>query len=183
MLGGQALAEILFGGHNPSGRLTISFPYHVGQQPIFYSQVRGQHGDRYADLTKEPGFAFGEGLSYTKFTYSTPTLAKSILTNEEQLEVTLEVTNTGDREGIEIVRVYISDLVTSATWVDRELKAFKRVYLEAGESKLVKLEIPVVKRSIIDVDGARVVEAGDFELLIGCSSRPKDLQRSRFTIS
>lgn len=182
MLGGQALAEILFGDINPCGRLTISFPRHVGQQPVFYSQVRGQHGGTYADLTQEPLFVFGEGLSFTTFEYGTPSLAKTDLTAGDMIEVTVPITNTGNRTGIEVVQAYVSDLVTSTTWVDRELKAFARVELDAGETQEVAVKIPVTDCSIVTTDGQQVVEPGDFELLVGPSSREKDLQRLPFRV-
>ncbi|MFW5727591.1 MAG: glycoside hydrolase family 3 C-terminal domain-containing protein [Spirochaetia bacterium] len=83
MLGGSALADLLFGDCNFTGKLTISFPYHIGQQPVFYSQVRGQHGDRYADLTQEPLYAFGEGYSYTSFEYGDPLLQEWQLTTQD----------------------------------------------------------------------------------------------------
>ena len=119
MEGGRALAEALFGLLNPSGKVTISFPVHVGQQPVFYSQVRGQHGDRYADLTQEPLFPFGHGLSYTQYAYSNLRLGSPNLTHGETAQVFVDVENVGQREGVEIVQVYVSDVVTSATWVEQ----------------------------------------------------------------
>ncbi|HEY0463587.1 MAG TPA: glycoside hydrolase family 3 N-terminal domain-containing protein, partial [Polyangiaceae bacterium] len=121
MQGGAAFAQLLFGDFNPSGKLTISFPKHVGQQPSFYSQVRGQHGSSYADLDQRPRFAFGFGLSFTRFEYTNLRLAKPRLTLTEALELSFELHNSGTREGTEIVQVYGSDLVTSVTWVDRVL--------------------------------------------------------------
>lgn len=182
MLGGQALAEALFGDFNPSGRLTVSFPYHVGQQPIFYSQVRGQHGDRYADMTQEPVYAFGEGLSYTTFKYGEPRLQKTTLGMDDTLVVEIDITNTGDRDGIEVVQAYISDLVTSATWVDKELKAYVRTAVAKGATETVRLEIPISECSIVNAPGDRVVEPGDFELRIGPSSRESALKHATFSV-
>lgn len=182
MLGGQALAGALFGDFNPSGRLTVSFPYHVGQQPIFYSQVRGQHGERYADMIQEPLYAFGEGLSYTCFEYSEPRLEKTTLGMDDTLAVEIDVTNTGDRDGIEVAQAYISDLVTSATWIDKELKAYARTAIASGATETVRLEIPVSECSIVNAFGDRVVEPGDFELRIGPSSRESALKRVTFTV-
>ncbi len=182
MKGGQALAEALFGDVNPSGRLTISFPHHVGQQPAFYSQVRGQHGKKYADLTQEPLFAFGEGLSYTRFVYGVPELDSNVLTPEAVLRAAVEVTNVGDRDGVEVVQAYVRDLVTSATWVDKELKAFARVALAAGETRRVTLTVPIGACSLVNAAGERVVEPGDFELLVGASSRERDLQSVAFSV-
>ncbi|WP_433935774.1 glycoside hydrolase family 3 N-terminal domain-containing protein [Sorangium cellulosum] len=183
MMGGRAVAEAIFGQLNPSGKLTISFPYHVGQQPVFYNQARGQHGSRYADLTQEPAFAFGFGLSYTRFAYAdlkvlTPSVARD---GTASFEVT--VTNTGAREGVEIVQLYIEDLVTSSTWALKELKAFRRVTLAAGEARTVRFDVPASELSLLDAEGRRVVEPGDFRVHIGASSRPQDLVSAGFAVA
>jgi beta-glucosidase len=180
MSGGTALAEALFGDINPSGKLTISFPYHVGQQPIYYSQVRGQHGDRYADLTQSPLFAFGYGLSYTTYRYED--LQVSVDANR-QAKVTVSVTNTGQRAGDEIVQVYVSDEVTSATWVNMELKGFARVNLEPGESKRVQVELPSSSFSFVNAKGERVIEPGVFKVYAGSSSRKEDLLAAEIEIA
>lgn len=187
MEGGRALAEALFGLLNPSGKLTVSFPVHVGQQPVFYSQVRGQHGDRYADLTQEPLFPFGHGLSYTKYVYSNLRLASPHLAIGETASlysatVCVDVQNVGQREGVEIVQVYVSDVVTSATWVDKALKGFARVQLAPGETKTVQVELPWQAFQIVNAQGASVVEPGEFEILVGPSSRDRDLLRAKLVI-
>ncbi len=171
MLGGQALAEAIFGDINPSGRLTVSIPYHVGQQPIMYMQVRGQHGDKYADLTQSPLYAFGEGIGYGKVEYTAASIDKETYMRSETVKVNVKLKNTGDREIAEVVQIYVSDLVTSATWVDKELKAFERIELKAGEEKELSFEIPVAECSIVNAAGERVVENGEFEVLVGRSSR------------
>ncbi|KYF59233.1 glycosyl hydrolase [Sorangium cellulosum] len=183
MMGGQAVAEAIFGRLNPSGKLTISFPYHVGQQPVFYNQARGQHGSRYADLTQEPAFAFGFGLSYTRFAYSdlkvlTPSVAPG---GTASFEVT--VTNVGGREGVEIAQLYIEDLVTSSTWAVKELKAFRRLTLAAGEARTVRFDVPASELSILDAEGRRVVEPGELRVHIGASSRPEDLVSAGFVVA
>ena len=183
MLGGSALAELLFGDCNFTGKLTISFPYHVGQQPVFYSQVRGQHGDRYADMTQEPLYAFGEGHSYTSYEYGQLVLQETHLSAGDVVRASVPVTNTGTMPGTEIVQAYVSDLVTSATWVQMELKSFARVDLQPGETRAVELEIPVQECSIVNAAGERVVEPGEFELLVGPSSRRSELQAVRFSVS
>ncbi|MGE9269503.1 MAG: glycoside hydrolase family 3 N-terminal domain-containing protein [Verrucomicrobiales bacterium] len=185
MMGGQAIAEALFGEINPSGRLTISIPYHVGQQPVFYSQVRGQHGDRYADLTQDPHFAFGQGLSYTTFAYSDLNLlnADTPLQSDEVLEFEVTVTNTGTRAGRETVQAYVSDLMTSVTWVNKELKAYTQVDLDPGASQVVRLSIPMASCSLVTTDCQRIVEPGEFELQVGPSSRDRDLLKARFEIA
>lgn len=175
MEGGRALAEALFGLLNPSGKLTISIPVHVGQQPVFYSQVRGQHGDRYADLTQEPLFPFGHGLSYTQYAYSNLRLASPSLSAGEAAQVFVDVENIGQREGVEIVQVYVSDVVTSATWVNKALKGFARVQLAVGEKQTVHVELPWRSFEIVNAQGVSVVEPGEFEILVGSSSRDRDL--------
>ncbi len=182
MHGGQAIAELMFGEYEPSGRLPISIPRHVGQQPCFYNAIRGQHGVRYVDLDFEPRHVFGEGLAYTTFEYGQPHLEATEVDAEDTLRVEVEVTNTGQRRGRETVQVYVRDLVTSVTWADKELKAFTQVDLEAGESRTVNIELPVSRCSIVDSEERRVVEAGDFELLVGCSSKDADLQSVAFTV-
>ena len=182
MEGGRALAEALFGHLNPSGKITISFPIHVGQQPVFYSQVRGQHGDRYADLTQEPLFPFGLGLSYTKYSYSNLRLSSPILEKGESLKVSVDVENVGQREGVEIVQVYVNDVVTSATWVDKALKGFARVQLAPGEKKMVQIDLPWHAFKIVNAQGQDVVEPGEFEILAGPSSRDLDLLKAKLEI-
>ena len=178
MEGGRALAEALFGQLNPSGKLTISVPVHVGQQPVFYSQVHGQHSDRYADLTQEPLFPFGHGLSYTQYRYSDLRLATSKLARGQSAVVSIDVKNTGPLAGDEIVQVYVTDVVTSATWVNKALKGFARVHLEVGEKKTVRFELPWEAFQIVDAEGRSVVEPGEFEICVGPSSREGDLQKA-----
>jgi beta-glucosidase len=182
MAGGRAVAELLLGQIEPSGRLPISVPLHVGQQPTYYNQVRGQHGDRYADLTQEPAFVFGQGLSYSTVGYSALELDGDVLHRDDTLRARVTLTNTGSRPALETVQVYVSDLVTSVTWTDRELKAFTQVELAPGESRTVALELPVSACSIVDAAGRRVVEGGRFDLLVGPSSRAKDLLRAGFAV-
>lgn len=175
MAGGLAAGEILWGMVNPSGKLCVSIPRHVGQQPAFYSQVRGQHGTRYADLTQEPLFPFGFGLSYTNFQYDNLNLLTPVVDPGESARIEIDITNTGNRAGDEVVQLYISHAVTSVTWVDRELKDFRRVPLEAGEKKRVSFEVPHSSFSLVDSEARRVVEPGLFRILVGPSSRPDDL--------
>jgi len=182
MEGGRAIAEAVFGRLNPSGKLTVSFPAHVGQQPVFYNQVRGQHGDRYADLTQEPLFPFGHGMSYTSFAYSNLRLVSSTLAPGESAEVLVDVENVGQPDGVEIVQIYVSDTMTSVTWVDKALKGFARVALAPGEKQTVQVKLPWEAFRIVNAQGAYVVEPGEFEILAGPSSRDRDLLRARLTI-
>lgn len=187
MKGGQAIAEIILGITEPSGRLPITFPRHAGQLPVYYNQIRGQHGNRYADLTQDPAFAFGEGLGYTTFEYGEPAITNvpdsGAFTESDTVHTEITLTNTGERKGIEVVQAYIGDIVTSYSWTDRELKSFKRVELEPGESKTVAFDIPVADCTIVDPDANRIVEPGEFELLVGHSSRREDLKRTVFTVA
>ena len=125
MKGGQAIAEIILGETEPSGRLPITFPRHAGQLPVYYNQIRGQHGNRYADLTQDPAFAFGEGLSYTTFEYGEPTVINvpesGAFGETDTVHAEITLTNTGYRKGTEVVQLYIGDIVTSYSWTDREL--------------------------------------------------------------
>ena len=187
MKGGQAIAEIILGITEPSGRLPITFPRHAGQLPVYYNQIRGQHGNRYADLTQDPAFAFGEGLGYTTFEYGEPAITNvpdsGAFTESDTVHAEITLTNTGERKGIEVVQAYIGDIVTSYSWTDRELKSFKRVELTPGESKTVAFDIPVADCTIVDPDANRIVEPGEFELLVGHSSRREDLKRTVFTVA
>ena len=187
MKGGQAIAEIILGETEPSGRLPITFPRHAGQLPVYYNQIRGQHGNRYADLTQNPAFAFGEGLSYTTFEYGEPTVTNvpesGAFGETDTVHAEITLTNTGDRKGTEVVQLYIGDIVTSYSWTDRELKAFQRVELEPGESETVAFDIPVSDCTIVDSEANRIVEPGEFEVLIGHSSRREDLKRTTFTVA
>ena len=187
MKGGQAIAEIILGETEPSGRLPITFPRHAGQLPVYYNQIRGQHGNRYADLTQDPAFAFGEGLSYTTFEYGEPTVTNvpesGAFGETDTVHAEITLTNTGDRKGTEVVQLYIGDIVASYSWTDRELKAFQRVELEPGESETVAFDIPVSDCTIVDSEANRIVEPGEFEVLIGHSSRREDLKRTTFTVA
>jgi beta-glucosidase len=183
MRGGQAIAELVLGLIEPSGRLPISFARHAGQQPSYYNQIRGQHGTRYADLTQSPAFAFGQGLSYTTVEYSGLTVLTPEVPADGTIRAQITVSNTGSRPALETVQVYISDIITSATWADKELKAYWQVPLPPGEVKLIDLELPAASCTIVNAAGERVVEPGEFTLLAGPSSRAQDLLESLFTIT
>lgn len=181
-LGGTALAKILFGDANPSGKLTISFPHHVGQLPVWYNQYPGQHGDSYADLTQEPLFAFGYGLSYTTYAYENLSLSSQEITTDSSLTVQVDVSNTGEREGSEVVQLYLNDLVTSVTTPIQELKAFRKIKLAPGEKQTVSFDLTPHDLSLITVDQRRHAEPGEFEVMVGSSSRSSDLLKARFWV-
>jgi beta-glucosidase len=182
MRGGRAVAELVLGQIEPSGRLPVSFPRHVGQQPIYYNGIRGQHGDRYADLSQEPQFAFGEGLSYTTVAYSDLVVHTPEVAPGEAVRAEVRLTNTGARPTRETVQVYISDLVTSVTWAEMELKAFRQVLVGPGESVTVEVELPADSCTLVDADGVRRVEPGAFTMLVGPSSKATDLLTAGFRI-
>jgi beta-glucosidase len=182
MQGGRAIAELLLGLIEPSGRLPISFARHTGQQPTYYNQIRGQHGDRYADLTQRPAFVFGEGLSYTTTIYYDLHLEVEELTASDTLIAEVTVHNTGGRPTRETVQAYVSDSVTSVSWVDKELKACQQVELDPGQAAVVRFEIAVADLTIVDARGIRVVEPGEFELRVGPSSREETLLRAPFRV-
>jgi len=182
MQGGRAVAELLLGLIEPQGRLPISFAAHAGQQPTYYNQIRGQHGDRYADLTQDPPFVFGEGLSYTWVEYEDLVLDAEELARDGALGAEITLRNVGTRPVRETVQVYVSDLVTSASWTDQELKAFRQIDLEPGEARRIRIELPVADLTIVDATGRRVVEPGEFELRIARSSRDVWAQHARFAV-
>ena len=182
MRGGRAIAELVLGLIEPSGRMPLSVPRHVGQQPVYYNQIRGQHGTRYADLTQEPLFVFGEGLSYTSMVYSDLSILSRQIRKDGEVRAKVTLTNTGSRPSLETIQAYVSDLVTSVTWAVRELKAYRQVTVPPGESVTVEIELPAAACTLVTADGRRVVEPGDFELLVGPSSRESDLLRAPFRI-
>lgn len=182
MRGGRAIAELLLGLVEPSGRLPISFARHVGQQPTYYNQLPGQHGTRYADLTQDPAFTFGEGLSYTSVAYDDLVVSTPVVGRDDAVRARVTVTNTGGRPVLETVQVYLHDVVTSVTWAQKELKAYRQVALAPGERRVVELELPVRDCTLVDADATRVVEPGEFELLVGPSSRDRDLLHATFAV-
>ncbi len=183
MRGGRAIAELVFGLIEPSGRMPITVPRHVGQQPSFYNRVRGQHGDSYADLTQEPLFVFGEGLSYTTVEYSNLQIHTPQVGIDDEIQATVTLTNTGDRPALETVQVYVSDLVTSVTWADKELKHHVQVEVLEGQNVTVHLRLPANACTLVNAAAQRVVEPGEFELIVGPNSRTEDCLKQSFWIS
>jgi len=178
---GNAIADVLFGDYNPSAKLTISFPASIGQIPVFYSHFntgRPAHDDNdryyrsaYTDLSIYPKYEFGYGLSYTAFKYSNLKLSRNSMTANDTINVTVTVTNTGKYDGEEIVQLYFHDLVGSIVRPVNELKDFEKIKLQAGESKTVSFAIDVEKLSFYNRDLKWGAEPGEFELMIGASSR------------
>jgi len=183
MAGGTAVAEILFGDINPTGKLPISFPRHVGQQPVWYNQPPGQHGDKYADMSQEPLYRFGFGLSYTTYRYENLALPSDTIAPGEPVECTVDVTNTGDRAGTEIVQVYLRDKVTSATWPTKMLKDYRRVELQPGQTETVSFSLKYADLAMVDARGNWAVEPGEFELYVGSSSADGELLTAPFRVT
>ena len=175
---GNAVADILIGDVNPSGKLTATFPRSVGQIPIYYNyknsgrpnNLSDKFTSKYIDLLSSPLYPFGYGLSYTKFKYSDIKVLNNRLLSTDELVVSVNVKNTGKRGGDEVVQLYIRDLVGSVTRPVKELKGFQRVALEAGEQKTVQFRVPVQELSFYDSDMKYTVEPGDFSVMIGGNS-------------
>ncbi|MBR5399987.1 MAG: beta-glucosidase BglX [Bacteroidales bacterium] len=178
---GDAIADVLFGDVNPSGKLTMTFPKNVGQIPIYYSHKNtgrplgeGQWFQKfrsnYLDVDNDPLFPFGFGLSYTRFEYGSVQLSTNNLSQNESLEASVVLSNTGDYDGKEIVQLYVRDLVGSVTRPVKELKGFQKVFLKAGESTTVSFHLNASELGFYKANGTYFVEPGEFELFIGPSS-------------
>ena len=151
------------------------------QQPVFTARC-APAGNRYADLTQAPLFPFGHGLSYTDYAYSNLRLAAPTLARGESARVLVDVQNVGQRPGVEIVQVYVRDVITSVTWVDKALKGFARVSLAPGEKATAQVDLPWEAFEIVNAQGVNVVESGEFEVLVGPSSRERDLLKATLHI-
>lgn len=180
--GGQAIAEILFGKVNPSGKLSISFPRSVGQIPVFYNHKPSQYVRKYLHTSSDPLYTFGDGLSYTSYSYSEPVLDKFYIDSNEVVTVTVEVTNTGDREGEEIVQMYLRYPVSDVTRAVKELRGFRTISLKAGEKKLVSFVLTPEELSSYDAEMNFKVDTGEFMIMVGGSSRDEDLKTVILTV-
>ncbi len=178
---GDAIADVLFGDYNPSAKLPISFPLSVGQIPIYYSHfntgrpatsdTNHNYNSSYNDLSIFPRYEFGYGLSYTTFKYSNLQLSKKKMTSNDRIEVSVEITNTGNYAGEEIVQLYLRDRVGSIVRPVKELKDFRKISLKAGEAKTIQFVIDKEKLSFYNQKLEWVAEPGDFDLMIGASSK------------
>lgn len=182
--GGQAIAEILYGKVNPSAKLAMTMPRHVGQISTWYNHKRSAffHPAVCADNT--PLYPFGYGLSYTTFRYTNLQLSQSNIPNDGKTPITASVTieNTGNRDGVEICQLYINDVVASVARPVKELKDFRRVALKAGEKKTIEFTIMPDKLAFYDINLKPIVEPGAFEVMVGGSSRDEDLQKATFNV-
>ncbi len=177
---GNAIADVLFGAYNPSGKLTATFPHNVGQIPVHYRMKntgRPQDGDtfmkfksNYLDAPNSPLFPFGYGLSYTDFEYGKPVFSQTKLKGNESLKVSVDITNTGNFDGEEVVQLYTRDLVASVTRPVKELKGFQKINLKKGETKTVTFELTAEDLAFYNFNLEFGWEPGDFEIMVGPSS-------------
>ena len=179
---GKAAADIIFGDVNPSGKLTITFPKSVGQLPMYYNHKPSAQFADYISLDINPLYHFGFGMSYADFRYGSPSLARNPIGINESTTVTVEVTNTGKTAGEEIVQMYIRDKVSSVTRPVKELRGFKRIALNAGETKMVTFGIDPEKLAFHNTEMNFVVEPGIFEIMTGSSSRDADLKMTELRV-
>ena len=187
---GNAVADVLFGNYNPSGKLTTSFPRNVGQIPIYYNhkntgrpfngETFSKFKSNYLDIPNEPLFPFGYGLSYTTFSYGDLSISKSQISASDKLEAKITVTNTGNYDGEETVQLYIQDLVGSVTRPVKELKGFQKIFLKKGESKEVSFMITTNDLKFYNKDLKYVFEPGEFKVYVGSNSR--DVKEAKFTL-
>ncbi|MDI1304278.1 MAG: glycoside hydrolase family 3 C-terminal domain-containing protein, partial [bacterium] len=176
---GNAVAQVLYGDYNPSGKLPISFPRNVGQCPIYYNNYstgRPTNGEgnvfwsHYSDVEKTPQFPFGFGLSYTTFDYENLKINKPAFAKGESVVVSVDVTNSGNYDGKEVVQLYIHDDAASLARPVKELKGFELINLKKGETKTVTLTLTDKELGFYDNDGNYLVEPGTFKIMVGGSS-------------
>ena len=176
---GHAIADVLFGDYNPSGKLTVTFPQSLGQVPIFYNMKNtgrprdpnNKYTSKYLDVSNEPLYPFGYGLSYTSFDYGNVEVSKKMNEEESTLSVLCRVTNTGNRPGEEVVQLYIRDLVGSVTRPVKELKGFQKILLNPKESKDLVFTIQAKDLSFYRKDMSFGPEPGMFQVFVGGNSR------------
>lgn len=178
---GNAIADVLLGVYNPSGKLPMTFPEHVGQIPIFYSakntgrpynnEVLDKYKSRYLDVSNDPLFPFGFGLSYTAFEYGAVSVNKNEFNTDESITVSCTVTNKGARDGEEVVQLYVRDVAGSVTRPLKELKGFQKIFLKAGESRNVSFTVGPKELSFYRFDMSYGTEPGKFIIFIGGNSR------------
>ena len=181
--GGTAVASIITGEVNPSAKLPVSIPRHAGQIQMIYNHKPSQYFHKYKDGLSTPLYPFGYGLSYTDFKFGQVQLSKDCINPDDSLNATIELTNTGKSIGTEVVQLYIRDEYSSATRPVKELKDFKRVTLNPGESTEVNFTITPDKLAYFDRSMNYSVEPGTFVVMIGSSSLDKDLSKSTFSVS
>jgi len=177
--GGNGIADVLFGDANPSGRLTVSIPKHVGQLPVYYRGKRTR-GKRYLETDVEPAYPFGFGLSYTTFAYSALRVFPETIAPGETAEVRVTVKNVGERTGSDVVQLYVTDVVSSVTKPWKELKGFRKVTLAPGEETIVSFPLDAERLQTIGTNLTPVVEEGEFRIAIGKHAKDETLVASLF---
>ncbi|MEO8371402.1 MAG: glycoside hydrolase family 3 N-terminal domain-containing protein [Candidatus Solibacter sp.] len=178
---GHAVAEVLFGDFNPSGKLPISIPRSAGHLPAYYNhKPSSRRGYLFDDVS--PLYAFGFGLSYTQFAIDNVRLAKAKMRRDASTTVSAEIRNTGTRAGSEVIQLYVHDRISSATRPVKELKAFRRVTLYPDEARTVTFDLGAEQLGFYDIHMKYTVEPGEFEILVGNSSRDEDLQKTVLTV-
>ncbi|NML57770.1 beta-glucosidase [Chryseobacterium cheonjiense] len=176
--GGRAVAKVLFGEENPSGKLPITFPVEEGQLPLSYNHHPTGRGNDYYDLSGEPLYPFGFGLSYTTFEVSDLQLNKLQFTTKDTITATVNVKNTGSKAGSEVLQLYVKDLLASVSRPIIELKGFQKVYLKPGEAKQVSIEVPVKELQFLDEKMNWIVEKGTYRIFVGNSSKNLPLKQN-----
>ena len=180
---GQATAEVLFGEINPSGKLPLTIPRSVGQLQMVYNHKPTAYIHKYNTEKKVPLHPFGFGLSYTSFNFSEPKLSKSLFSDkEDSINVIVDVKNTGNMDGEEVVQLYVRDDISSFTRPVKELKGYKRIFVKAGETKTVTLSINAESLAMYDKDYDFVIEPGTFTIMTGNSSADRDLKTTSLTV-
>lgn len=177
---GNAVARVLFGDVNPSGKLTVTIPRSVGDLPVYYNHKPLVHEHPYVSGPYSPLYPFGHGLSYTTFSYDNLKVSPATAKVGDSVNVSVEVKNTGDRAGDEVVQLYIRDLVGSVSRPVKELKDFRRITLAAGETKTVSFTITPEKLQFYNIEMKRVVEPGEFQVMVGTSS--EDNLKTKFEL-
>lgn len=181
--GGQAVAEVLFGDYNPGGKLPLTVPRSVGQLQMIYNHKPSTYKHKYHGTPKTPLYPFGFGLSYTSFEISAPQISSAETDLSKNPVVSVNVKNTGKTKGSEVVQLYIRDDYSQVTRPVKELKAYKRVELQPGESKNIEFEITPEKLAFYDMDFNYMVQEGDFTVMVGNSSADKDLKTTKFRVT
>jgi beta-glucosidase len=185
---GNAIAEVLFGEANPSGKITMTFPRNVGQVPIYYNakntgrpfDENQKYTSKYLDVPNTPLYPFGHGLSYTTFSYGDIKLSKTSIAATDKLQVTVNISNTGNYDGEETVQLYIRDMVGSITRPVKQLRRFEKVTLKKGESREVSFTLTVEDLKFFNKDLKWVSEPGDFRVFVGTSSQ--EVKEATFTL-
>jgi beta-glucosidase len=183
--GGTAVAEILFGDVNPSGRLPVSIPRHAGQLPVYYNAKRSKSywvkhgwGRPYVDMEPTPLYPFGFGLTYTRFEHSELEVSAAVIKPDENLSVQVTTKNSGTRAGAEVVQLYVQDVISSVSRPARELRGFRKLWLKPGESKSCVFTLTPDDLALYTTDLRRVVEPGEFKLWVASSSEDSGLEAS-----